>query len=209
MKKIICLISLSLIFLTTNIYAMTRAQYCAIYRCSDNNYPYASMTPTGEPQKHTYHYKKQTTAVKKERRSTGGGLASKRPGTGNRVFVFDPKIARYAAYDEGGNLVTSGRASGGRNYCPDIKRGCRTPAGTYRIQEKRGAGCKSTRFPVGRGGAPMPYCMFFNKNYAVHGSYEVRDYNASHGCIRISPSEAKWLNQNFLKMGSTVIVKSY
>ena len=68
---------------------------------------------------------------------------------------------------------------------------------------------KVIRSGRGSGGAPMPYCMFFSKYYAIHGSPDVPGYNASHGCIRVKPSAARWLYHNFLKIGSKVIVKSY
>jgi lipoprotein-anchoring transpeptidase ErfK/SrfK len=79
----------------------------------------------------------------------------------------------------------------------------------FHIISKGGPGCKSSRFPIGRGGSPMPYCMFFSKYYAVHGSYEVPNHNASHGCIRVTPSEASWLSHNFMHVGTKVIVKPY
>ena len=52
-------------------------------------------------------------------------------------------------------------------------------------------------------------CMFFSKYYAVHGSYEVPNYNASHGCIRVTPADAKWLYYNFIEIGTPVVVKPY
>lgn len=55
----------------------------------------------------------------------------------------------------------------------------------------------------------MPYCMFFRGNYAIHGSPDVPNYNASHGCIRVLPSAARWLSRNFIRIGTTVIVRSY
>lgn len=127
----------------------------------------------------------------------------------NNTFIFSPRSLSWKAIDSSGRVVRSGRASGGRNYCPDIHRGCRTPSGTYHIISKGGAGCKSSRYPVGKGGAPMPYCMFFSRYYAVHGSYDVPNYNASHGCVRVTPSDARWLNQNFMRIGTRVVVKPY
>ncbi len=40
--------------------------------------------------------------------------------------------------------------------------------------------------------SPMPYSIFFNGGYAIHGSYDVRHlgYPASHGCIRLHPEHA-------------------
>jgi len=126
----------------------------------------------------------------------------------NKV-IFYPKKLKWVAVNSNGKVVRSGRASGGRGYCPDIHRSCRTPTGTYHVISKGGAGCRSSRYPVGQGGAPMPYCMFFTKNYALHGSYDVPNYNASHGCIRIHPSDARWLQQNFVSVGTTIVVMPY
>ena len=127
----------------------------------------------------------------------------------NNTFVFSPRTLSWKAINDNGQVVRTGQASGGRGYCPDIHRRCRTPSGTYYVIQKEGAACRSSRYPVGRGGSPMPYCMFFSKYYAIHGSYEVPHYNASHGCIRVHPSDARWLYYNFIHVGSKVVVKSY
>ncbi len=126
-----------------------------------------------------------------------------------KTFVFDPVQHKWFAY-ENGNLVKSGVASGGSNYCADIHRRCHTPVGVFSVRDKGGPGCKSSIYPIGKGGAPMPYCMHFTKFYAVHGSYEVvPGKNVSHGCIRIYPEAARWLSQNFMNIGTKVIVKPY
>ena len=127
----------------------------------------------------------------------------------NKEFVFNPRTLQWKAINANGKVVRSGHGSGGRGYCPDIHRSCRTPAGTYSVIAKSGPSCRSSRYPVGKGGAPMPYCMFFSKYYAVHGSPDVPNRNASHGCIRVVPSEARWLNQNFMTVGTKVVVKPY
>lgn len=124
------------------------------------------------------------------------------------AFVFNPKTLSWVAISNG-KVIRSGKASGGSHYCRDVRRSCRTPTGVYSIISKGGPGCKSSRYPLGRGGAKMPYCMFFSKYYAIHGSYDLPNYNASHGCIRVRPSDAKWLSQNFIRIGTTVVVKSY
>lgn len=111
----------------------------------------------------------------------------------------------WGAYDQNGNLVNWGPASGGKNFCPDIGRGCRTVAGTFTIYRRQGAGCKSSKFPRPNGGAPMPYCMHFHGGYALHGSNTVPGYNASHGCVRLFTSDARWLNQSFVNVGSTQV----
>jgi lipoprotein-anchoring transpeptidase ErfK/SrfK len=127
----------------------------------------------------------------------------------SNTFIFYPKKLRWVAVDSNGKVVKSGVASGGRNYCPDIKRACRTPTGTFHVLSEGGASCRSSRYPVGHGGAKMPYCMFFTSLYAIHGSYELPHYNASHGCIRVKPADAKWLQQNFIKIGTKVVVEPY
>lgn len=126
----------------------------------------------------------------------------------SNTFIFNPRSLSWKAV-QNGKVIKTGRASGGSGYCRDIKRSCRTPSGTYSVISKGGPECRSSRYPLGKGGAEMPYCMFFSKNYAIHGSYDVPKHNASHGCIRVHPGDARWLNHNFLKIGSTVIVKPY
>ncbi len=50
--------------------------------------------------------------------------------------------------------------------------------------------------------APMPYAVFFNGGYAVHGTYEVRQLGrpASHGCVRLDTRNAA----TFFAMASDV-----
>ena len=126
---------------------------------------------------------------------------------GRRLIIVDPKKLAWGAYGADGQLVNWGPASGGQRYCSDIGHQCHTPAGSYSVYNKRGYECRSTKFPVGRGGAPMPYCMFFNGGYALHGSSFVPGYNASHGCIRLFTDDARWLNEDFVgSMKSTSVV---
>lgn len=136
-------------------------------------------------------------------------FADSRPATGNNVFIFDPKQRAWGAYNPQGQLVRTGVASGGADYCPDIGSPCHTPVGKFTVYRNGGADCKSSIFPLGNPGAPMPYCAYFNGGYAVHGSYEVPNYNASHGCVRVIPSEAAWLDKHILYPGSTVIIEPY
>ena len=133
-----------------------------------------------------------------------------RAATGRKVFVFDPQATAWAAYDAQGTRVETGSASGGKDFCDDTGENCRTVTGTFKVYSKKGEDCTSNEFPIEtHGGAKMPYCMHFNGGYSIHAAYEVPDYNASHGCIRVLPSAAKWLNENFIDIGTTVIVKPY
>lgn len=125
------------------------------------------------------------------------------------TVVFNPRTHTWKAVSDNGQVVKSGRASGGKSFCKDTGRSCHTPTGVFHVVSKGGPGCKSSRYPVGKGGSPMPYCMFFSKYYAIHGSYDVPNHNASHGCVRVSPRDARWLSANFVKIGTRVVVKPY
>lgn len=136
---------------------------------------------------------------------------------GEKVIIVDPNSHTWGAYSASGNLLRSGMATAGANYCPDIRRGCRTKAGTFRIFSLGSSGCKSRKYPVGKGGAPMPYCMFFNGGQGLHGSPNVVRGNVSHGCVRVTVSSARWLRFNFVEgpnasngyRGTKIIIRSY
>ncbi|KTD21884.1 L,D-transpeptidase [Legionella londiniensis] len=129
---------------------------------------------------------------------------------GKKEFVFDPKVAAWAAYDAEGRRIMTGSASGGKDFCEDVGKPCRTVTGTFRVYNKKGINCKSGEYPVQtEGGAKMPYCMYFYRGFTIHAAYEVPPYNSSHGCIRVLPSAAKWLNEEFIDIGTTVTVLSY
>ena len=126
--------------------------------------------------------------------------------TGNRYIVVSLLKLAFGAYDEYGDLKYWGPVAGGKSYCADVRRGCRSPSGQFAIYRKGSGGGKSSKYPVGKGGAPMPYCMFFHGGYATHGSYDVPGYHASHGCVCMYPDDAKWLNRTFTKGYSKVPV---
>jgi len=125
---------------------------------------------------------------------------------GDQLIYISLQKQAFGAYNSDGNLVYWGPVSGARGYCPDIHRGCHTPLGHFSILWKEGPGCISSKYPVGEGGSPMPYCMHFHGGYALHGSYEVPGYNASHGCVRMFVNDARWLNQEFTEDGNTIVI---
>lgn len=130
--------------------------------------------------------------------------------TGNRQFIFDPKASAWAAYDEQGHRVMTGGASGGMDFCQDVGKPCRTVTGMFRVYNKRGIDCKSGEYPVETtGGAKMPYCMYFYRGFTIHAAYDVPPNNSSHGCVRVWPSAAKWLNEEFITIGTQVTILSY
>ena len=60
--------------------------------------------------------------------------------------------------------------------------------------------------------SPMPYAIFFHNGYAIHGSYAINSLGgpASHGCIRLHPSNAATLFSlvSHEGMGATTIMVS-
>ncbi len=137
---------------------------------------------------------------------------------GEKVVIFSPAKYAWGAYNPDGTLVRWGPATGGNNWCPDIGHSCRTKSGVFRIYSLGSSNCVSSKFPVPDGGAPMPYCMFFNGGQALHGSPGgVMLGNASHGCVRLFVQDAEWLRYDFVEppratnnyRGTKVIVTSY
>lgn len=130
---------------------------------------------------------------------------------GEELIIWDPALLAYAAYDAEGNLVRWGPAAGGKDYCPDVKRGCRTRVGEFKIVKKGGANYRSGKYPVdcvGKQCALMPYAMFFKSGYAFHAG-RVPGANASHGCVRLFYADAEWMNKEFAEVGTKVIIRPY
>ncbi|MGH6735468.1 MAG: L,D-transpeptidase [Methyloceanibacter sp.] len=67
------------------------------------------------------------------------------------------------------------------------RRGYRTPTGTYKPYH-----LARRHYSTIYDGSPMPHSIFFHKGYAIHGSYETKHLGspASHGCVRLHPSNA-------------------
>lgn len=120
-----------------------------------------------------------------------------------KIHVSLQQLA-WAAYNKEGQLLRWGPLSPGAKQCLDDPAGCSTPTGTFRIIRKGGADCVSKKFPQTmngmRGGAEMPFCMFFYQGYALHGSSELPGYPASYGCLRLLIDDAKWLHDQFIEL---------
>lgn len=128
---------------------------------------------------------------------------------GEKMVLVDPQEHAWGAYDANGRLVRSGLASAGSNWCEDLGRPCHTIIGHHRVRSLGGFNCVSPSFPLPKGGAPMPYCMYFNQWQALHGSYELAHANISHGCVRMRVADAKWLRFNFVNIGTLVVILPY
>ncbi len=127
-----------------------------------------------------------------------------------QIIVDQDKLA-WAAYDDKGKLVKWGPISSGRNRCTDSNNACLTLTGIFRMFSKENENCRSGTFDNAR----MPYCMFFFKGFAMHGSNDIPGHRASHGCVRMFTEDAKWMNHEFVDLskesnnhlGTKVIVR--
>jgi hypothetical protein len=130
---------------------------------------------------------------------------------GERIFLFDPKASAWAAFDEAGIRVMTGSGSAGVDHCEENSaQSCRTITGTFHVYNKRGLDCRSGEYPIDtNGGGKMPYCMYFYQGFTIHAAYYVPDHPSSHGCVRVLPSAAKWLNEEFIHIGTKVIILAY
>lgn len=129
-----------------------------------------------------------------------------------KIIIVDPKIFAWGAYDEDGNFVRGGMATAGADYCKDTDEACRTKIGTFRIYSLGDVDCVSSKYPVGKGGSLMPYCMFFHKGLSLHGSPDqmmLSEKHISHGCVRLRIPDAEWLRYNFVDIGTKVVVEPY
>lgn len=145
-------------------------------------------------------------------------FANKIPSPGEKLIVIDPSVNAWGAYNPEGTLVRWGPAAAGSDWCRDIDEPCHTHPGSFRIFSLGSSDCISHKFPLPKGGAPMPYCMYFNNGQALHGEPRgLPGFNASHGCVRLYVNDAEWLRYDFAEgpdasnnfRGTHVLVKEY
>lgn len=126
---------------------------------------------------------------------------------GEKVIVVDTREHSWGAYTPNGQLIHSGIVGTGKSWCADMNMPCPTSTGSFRIRTLGSAGCKSPSFPLPKGGAPMPYCMYYTRLQALHGYPHVEKGNVSHGCVRMTVSDARWIRFNFAEIGTLVYIQ--
>jgi lipoprotein-anchoring transpeptidase ErfK/SrfK len=91
----------------------------------------------------------------------------------------------------GGMVVHVWRVSTARN-------GYSTPRGTFRPQH-----LSRMHYSRKYDNSPMPYSVFFRGGYAIHGTGAVKRLGtpASHGCVRLHPSNAATLYSMIQQVG--------
>lgn len=77
--------------------------------------------------------------------------------------------------------------------------GYRTPTGVFRPMRMY-----REYYSKQYDGAPMPNAIFYDRGYAIHGSYEVGSLGrpASHGCVRLHPADAEKLFELVIEVGA-------
>lgn len=70
------------------------------------------------------------------------------------------------------------------------RKGYYTPVGNYQPYL-----LKKMHYSRKYDNAPMPNSIFFHGGYAIHATLDIKRLGrpASHGCIRLSPQNARWL----------------
>ncbi|MGH8910135.1 MAG: L,D-transpeptidase family protein [Egibacteraceae bacterium] len=123
-----------------------------------------------------------------------------RGGPGRRVEVDLSRQVLY--YVEGGELarimpVSSGNGASYEREDGSVARSL-TPVGTFKVQRTisgvREADLGTLYDP-----------MYFYQGWAIHGSNSVPAYPASHGCVRVTRTDALWLFDR-LPVGTTVML---
>src|SRR5262249_6362198 len=104
------------------------------------------------------------------------------PGAAKVVVTIDKSTQHMSVSVDGTPRYTCAVSTGRAGYG--------TPNGTYRPQR-----LARTWFSKKYYNSPMPHSIFFHGGYAIHGSYEISRLGgpASHGCVRLHPSNAATL----------------
>lgn len=134
-----------------------------------------------------------------------------------KYLLVDLNNLIWKAIDENGVIIKTGKAVGGSYKCSDAPRSCKTKFGIYSVLKKYGYVRRSDLYPITCKdkkvcGSKMYWQSKIDwSGISIHGVSDkmLPDYNASHGCIRVSIQNAYWLNKYFLEVGTKVIILDY
>lgn len=140
-------------------------------------------------------YAKQRKKGKYRKTSYKSSKKSRRVSRYGVVARVNLSTQRMHVYKNGRRLYTWKVSSGRAGY--------RTPTGSYRVGRMH-----KRYFSRKYHGAPMPYAMFFRGGYAIHGTNAIGRLGrtASHGCIRLHPSNAATLFSMVRRSGGRVSI---
>jgi hypothetical protein len=127
------------------------------------------------------------------------------PGAPDPVIVVDTYEQTLGVY-QGGGLIFSTLVSSGSRYFP-------TRSGTFHIWGRVDATNMSGAYFSDRRDyyflEDVPWTMFYDGDRALHGAYWHDHFGirGSHGCVNLSPRDARWLF-NYASVGMTVMIVS-
>lgn len=134
-------------------------------------------------------------------------------------IVVDLKNFQFIAL-QGFEIKRYGPASGGRRWCSDILRSCKTPIGEFKVLRKRGRFYRSPIYPLECGNpkegkkpcAAMPLAIKFHYSGASFHASVGDDWgnlkHRSHGCIHLKLEDAAWIH-NFVNAGTKIFILPY
>jgi lipoprotein-anchoring transpeptidase ErfK/SrfK len=105
-----------------------------------------------------------------------------------------------------GRLIFATLVSSGSRYFP-------TRTGTFQVWAKLDTGQMSGAYFNDRRDyyflEDVPWILYYDGDRALHGAYWHDNFGmrSSHGCVNLSPRDARWLF-DFASVGSTVIIYS-
>ncbi|EFL90085.1 L,D-transpeptidase [Ahrensia sp. R2A130] len=120
----------------------------------------------------------------------------RRSNVGGRVVAKVDISSQTMRVTKGGRHLYTWKVSTGR-------KGYSTPTGTWKIHRMH-----KEYYSKKYDGAPMPYAMFYHRGFAIHGTNSIKRLGrvASHGCVRLHPSNAATLFSLVRRSGGTVKV---
>lgn len=138
----------------------------------------------------------------------------------DRFIIVDLNNLAWGAFERvsknKARLVKWGPASGGSKVCKETREmKCKTPVGLFTISEISKRGKRSGLYPLDctdkkKCGHPMPFYMRFGPNgEGIHADKWLLGKNSSHGCVRVLREDAKWLNKEFVRKGTPIIILEY
>ena len=158
---------------------------------------YENQVRRGNYVKRNGKYVRRKGAVSSKRRRSSKRRTAKRSySSGGRVTARVDLSSQRMTVSRGGRVLHSWPVSTGRS-------GYRTPTGTWRVHRMH-----KRYFSRKYDGAPMPYAMFYYRGFAIHGTNAIKRLGrpASHGCVRLHPSNAARLFSLVSRHGGTVRV---
>lgn len=118
----------------------------------------------------------------------------------NKVPAKPPAVAVFIDISSQSMSVKVNGSPLGNWRVSTARQGYYTPRGSYRVRH-------TARMHYSRkyDNAPMPYSIFFLGGYAIHGTSSIKSLGrpASHGCVRLHPSNALALYNLVNKYGAS------